>query len=1479
MPILNYDRLSPILLSSNKERFVKILSTDSTVFNISSLTTNFATQPTSWLDPTVSDANIDRDLTFSNRFGILKATITAYPVNGYLRFGSYGGDSTSDFNFQFRFGKMDILNLYTDSSASINFGLNSRPDSTVLGSFYAQLDSPLDSKRRFRIFYNKANNPLIELYSKTESTIGEFGDTTLFKELICGTPIRQIRFARAGNRLICEWNYGVDSRDVDYTNTFCKLFKNKVDIFINSFPHALGGGSLNKFIFNSNGQNMSPDIHIRVATVDTIFEPMVQINRFDSLPAVTFNRDLNPTDLRIHKITGDTIEGFSKPRGQASDTSVMLTVQDIVGTVNKITNTSGISSFEKTDMLSGRTTQFMFDNLFNRAKTEDLNTDLYIGDVYRETTNYGNIYPSLSLNNSTVRLDKTYALQICKHGTLQERYAFGTDSTNLLNTFGGASAFFNSKASVGQNDLPQYLFNDSTYWYGREAKFSVIEHMLITATAGETPIRDEYKVFDRDSTSYYVLETISDGTNFKVHTRVFNFLTKTLGSRVAVNATVPLTIVNQMYQPDGASRTLTFNFATPKADILVFPDKHVLAMNCDYLNTNQSHRFVCRVFYESFDSGTTWSLARSGSSFSFIEFQDVHTYSEDVVSLKIPGNDKSIFTFVSSSVTPSGQFSPKLKIYHTMKDNYATKDTFTNYLKYSILKNDDTIYRISPCFDNVQKRFTLGLVGLNTANVEILRGPYMPNGSLDNFESFLSSGWISDFYINAPITIGVSRTFHKDIHCAVDNFGDIVSVLPGTLDATSFGLLRTNFNKTQFELMGRFLQCSRKAASSKARYIGNSTVDSDDNILLTTSAEGASSLETYFTIMKYGLSSNQPVELDFDEGFLYPQELNVLGGSVSVDSTIAGALINVSTDYAIQSDGEKRYLDRPYNIYIGIGAVYRGGFKSEWRMFNEPIYTDTTNAGGIISFYLEGRKLAAASWEQSAIAVGWDITSIWAYDRNTNARLGKALVDPKKLRKYRYVVERTTDNSYHGQIYSENLDLSDNKKIVWDKKLDFVSPFTNVGAIVNTIVIGTGATTPFHVQYLFASRTLAPTQTTRRSRLLHPGEGITSRSTEIDKEYYNGFSCHPNESNNHDNNIVCRWSGFEGEKNDKFTFEIDSATHVSTILEKEPFKVWRSVSDSTTSVIVMDATDNGIHTLSANMVVFKNANFRRCFVEAANQSLLNAATPALYSKEIFFDDDEGIINDTVHSTTGFLDDGYATALSLNDPNKSWRPGEHTGKFIQFEHCRYNLVNYKHVVFKILDNDEKNVTFYIGDRSVDLTAGMRYLIYDGNLSVRINPTSPYSYWRIRIPEAQSGNGPFIGDETAQGRIFYENYREIGEFDIGRITHLEDDIDSDSDIALLSSQQKVNFENLSSISFETSRVRRSKKFKYTTTNPIQAQKLRNMFVELYGSNKTLWMFDDQEDNPREFMLCRIINEPDFERTNDGIHTISLDVEEIN
>ena len=53
---------------------------------------------------------------------------------------------------------------------------------------------------------------------------------------------------------------------------------------------------------------------------------------------------------------------------------------------------------------------------------------------------------------------------------------------------------------------------------------------------------------------------------------------------------------------------------------------------------------------------------------------------------------------------------------------------------------------------------------------------------------------------------------------------------------------------------------------------------------------------------------------------------------------------------------------------------------------------------------------------------------------------------------------------------------------------------------------------------------------------------------------------------------------------------------------------------------------------------------------------------------------------------------------------------------------------------------------------------------------------------------------------------------------------------------------------------------------------------MFRRVYGSKKPVWIFDDQKTSPRLFMLGRIINEPNIEEVNDGIVSLSFDVEEI-
>lgn len=1456
MPIVNYDPKSPLrFLGNNKEQFIQLYIPDQTSFLSGEMSEDFnsVVQPDHWFG--------NDDIEFQN--GYAKINVPASKFTGFNSLFPYtvtsGGnalyvDATSDFNFIARIGKLEIPNNYGDHSSFFAFGLygNQEEDFTSYATYHMRVDSPGNGLRRLQLLWRTVTSGDTTIYTRTESVQGELGDSTIISNLIVGTFVRNARLARVGNKLIFEWNFSIDGNDT--TNSYAKNFTRKIEYLINSVPKAYIGGQNHKFILNQNNTGkLMPLFNIQRDFNTVVPTYSCYIDRIDFLPAVSIGNPFNPSDMRITKFTDNVIYGFVK-RNTLNDGTVFVTFAD--GTdVRKIAGTN--IQFVKENLPSHRTTQFMFDNFFSKAKTNDLNTDLFIDDIIPKQNNQGNLYPNINISQQAVKLDKTYHLEICKYGTIESN--FFKDSTEQITSFNNVNSIFNAKNSIGKNNLPMFTFDDGTHIYGRNAQFKVNEQIILTASVGETPIRDEYKIFERDTTSLYVLETISDGTNFKVYTRTYDFITKTLGTRTQVNTNTSVVISNNPYSNTAYSINLEFKFQRPQADLLVFPEKHIVIMNASYNPSDP--RYVQRLIYESYDKGTTWSN-HNADTMKYIRFSEVSLtptiYEVDFQSFKIPGNDQYFFTALVNN--DSVHSLNRLLLAKTRVDNFETIDELMyGFEKFSKIKNDGTIYRLNVSYDNVGKNILLALTAISTSKLEILRSPFIPNESLDNLQLDDAYGWISDHNISSQFG------YNGKPHIATDSNGDIIGVVSNKLDSTSFCIFRTTSNKSSMDLLGRFLQCSDKGSSRKDRFIGNMFTDFKGDIYLATSAQGASSTETYLSVMKYGMETNEPLELDYDEGFIYPQSASVVSGSISADTTTSGGLLAVNTSIGCKNDSNIQHFSPGH-----------GGFKSEWKSFVDPIHFDTTSISARIEFLLEGNKVSATQWELGELNIGWDITSIWAYSGTT--RVGKALCDGRIFRKYMYIAERTPDSSFRGRVFAENEKLSDSNKIVWDKKIDFVSPFTT--ALSNgTVLARTGANVTMHLQYLFATRKNAPRQPNRRKRLQSPGEYGAFRSYSIDQlENYNGFSIYEDNTNRLHDGINVSWNGFEAIKGDKFTFQIASSSRANYIFDKEPYRFWRSYTDSTQSIICFDATDNGLYTIQADVAVFRNANFRRCFVEGANSSLLNQNSIPIYSKEIFFDEETGLIDAENHSILGYTG-GYPTVISLSDPNKMWRINEHIGKFLQIEVCRYDSVIYRHPVFKIVGNTENSLLFYTGNKLTDLTNGMRYTIFDGNLSVNLTDcTLPLTHWRVRIPASQLNSSPFVGDETCQGSILSERYFELGEFDLGKISEYDNDINEDFDISIVNNVVSVEMDNLNVLNFETARSRTVKKIKYSNLDQNQGLKLREMFIRVYGSKKPVWIFDDQKTSPRLFMLGRIINEPNIEEVNDGIVSLSFDVEEI-
>jgi hypothetical protein len=175
--------------------------------------------------------------------------------------------------------------------------------------------------------------------------------------------------------------------------------------------------------------------------------------------------------------------------------------------------------------------------------------------------------------------------------------------------------------------------------------------------------------------------------------------------------------------------------------------------------------------------------------------------------------------------------------------------------------------------------------------------------------------------------------------------------------------------------------------------------------------------------------------------------------------------------------------------------------------------------------------------------------------------------------------------------------------------------------------------------------------------------------------------------------------------------------------------------------------------------------------------------------------------------------------------------------------------------------------------------MYYVIYDNKQSVHIDCTSRLTNWRIRIPESQTSNAAVAGDVTAQGSVFCEPYRSIGEFDLGSLTKLSTDIDGVIEISLNSGNVIDQMSNASTYSYGI--VRNSKTYKVTYSNLeiSQSSSIMRMFAEIYRRNKPVWVFEDQINNPRAFFLGKIIKEPAIQKQiGDNMQTIVIEFEEV-
>ena len=1408
------------------------------------------------------------NLLYVNYFGFTSQAIVQLNNAGDIGLEHYesqtlypGGKNGRGFDIRCKIDQLDIPNNYSDHTFYFLLGLNY--DQINLMGF--KIDSPIQDRRRLRIEYIRPyTDHTALLYSRTESYFGEFGDATIINNHIVGNVLRDVRVSRAGKNYMFEWNFASDITSYNNPNFFPKNFRHKV--LYNSY-NKFGSGDNNEGTFTqANEPYISFAIGFKinqnfVTYIPEDFTSLCKISRLDFLPTILIDSTSDCKIANVIDYNENTVKFIVDEINEGKYNFHLLKHgvkhEDQLSAFQYIYYLqSQPDSFEfiRKDKLTPKTAQFLYNNQLNFAKTGDLKSNLYIDKIEKNENSLSNIYPNITCDKTIGKTDTTYKLIINKEGYIEN--LFENDSTEF-NSLPLTDIYkIKNKLVYGRNNFPTYLFYDGTYNLGRSAKFEFMDNILLVSDTTDNYIRDNIKLCERDSTSYYIIETVSDGTNFSVFTRIFNPYTKTLSPRSLVNSELLITNRSPTFTYQ-ATDYETFNFTrlNPNPDIIVFSNKHICALTVD-TNLISAGDIAYRLFYESFDDGTTWIFKNNSVNISKAGERNNEGQSH---TFKLKDNDDYLFNINGKSYLGNRV----LNFIHR-KDNFAFRPqgNIGDLLYYSKL-GSQTIRYIKCSYDMIQKNIGI-CIGSSEGSLEVIKSPIVNKDSVSNLDAnMVHNSWRSE-YISKPYSDGQLG----NINCAYDKNGDLIIIASKANDDTSFTLLRTNFNKDDIDLLGRFMQVSDKSSTRIGRSITNMFSDYHGDIIMSSVSKVADN-SCLLNIAKYGLLTNETNELNLDEGFLSPQRPWLSSGTINLDSTINGLVFDPSSTAGINSSG------------ASVSTVFKGlansanlkGFKAEWSSFiTEPVYSDITSVATRVLLRTYGNQLTSTDLEKHSICVGWDITSVWAYDFDLGTKLGKSLLDPKKFRKYMCVFERTSDNSVAGILFAEDLNLSNYEKIIYKTMFQWVSPFYTDSLTGDTNTFNVSSNEVLHSSYLFISRNNTSRQFNRKNYLGSIGEGILSRSPN-DYNKFNGITANEDITSNFSDGIKISWKGYTGIYNDYYTFSLKSSTDPSCIFDKEPFKYWRSVTDNTSCIIAFDSTEQSskIQFVRGDIAVFNNVNFRRCFIEGHTSSLLNSSTSATYSKEVFFDIDGG--------TVFVSPDSYGSKTILNCPSKNWEPSEHIGRYIQFESCRLDSTPYRHMAFKIEDNGVDSLTFNTGNKVFDTTVGFRYYMFDGNMSVKlIDNTAKLNFWRIRIPPNQINNPANIGDETAQSSVFLDGFREIGEFDIGRLTSFKQNIDEDLDISIETDVKTTEFENLSVVNYEFSKPRKYKTIRYSNGNNELMNEIKRIFIEMYGSGKTLWFFEDQKGDPRNFMLCRIMNEPNFEEVNDDIQSISIELEEV-
>jgi hypothetical protein len=1462
------------------ENFFQIASTDVAANFVSVISKNYKT-----------DGSLGSDMTelgyapVFNANGLnLWARSTVSPRrSGYKKLL---GSATEDFDFRWRVSELSIPDARPyDPSSNCGFVIGAMPRErssiTDIDGFFAVIDSPSTNVRRFSILYAPQTNPTMVVYSKTELYTGQFGSVSLTSGHLIGNAIRNIRFARYGTKLLCEWNYESDIANfaIDTETSFSKIYKNKIEFYTETaYRYNVRSG----YAFEGSGVAVSPLAICYASNNLGDCTASAVITRLDFVPAVCLDTTNGYSGANVLSFDASSVNMLLRPYSEGEYD--MRITQWHPTSFYKDFRYGNFISLRRREYLSGKTTAFLSDNKLSVAGTADPIRDVYVQGIDIGNNNKGNIYPKIIYNNNTASLDKTYHLNVCKEGYLEDLLNEDSTNVNVLNT--SYTQTMRNKLYMGQNNLPAFVWNDGTAIYGRDTMFRPMDTLKILPGPSEVDVLDQFKVYERDTTSYYVFEVWNDGVNYRVYSRVFNIYDKSVSGRTAVNQnpgggsdwSVYTTL--SVYKADGLGNSAWAVFKNTKPDVQLvkFEDKHIVGLTAqlEYVVLGQENN--AKVFFESYDKGSTWVFNDNHSGHHGVSAESSTAGLERSSSMIRISKNKDYFMNV---ITATGG-TPKPNILPTFhnKDTLGIRPQYQSNIGLLSASSDTSSRWIHSSFDYIQKNLNIAVSYLTSGYVEVLKSPKFNFESMKNFDVAGSKeAQLTNRF--APKNIWSSRYFVKPFsdvyvgHILISNDrnGDLISVVSKRNDSTSFAILRTSAMKDELNVLGRFMQSTYKSVGRPDRYMTELSQDMNGDLILSTTAKRPTdATSVWLGICRYGQLSNAQQELDYDEGFLFPGLPYLASGSYSVDTTFnswegtsTGTIFGMSATSTVLATSY-----RPLTKKIG-------GVKIEFQSQFECASSGTpTSSNSSLDIRCVGDQISPTACRGIYVTISFTNANIAILNAMSGfSNLQTVANDSTKLRRYLCNITPTDDASARIVVFAENINLTNYEKITWDKKLDVVVAQASTTTVDDYARFYVGITSAVRSTYLFMTQANRPLQVSRNDFCAVSGENIAVRDYTNNLRHMSGipvtkeidFTCRLT------NGISVSWIGQEGMYGDQFDFSFTAHSDPTKIVNKEPFTAWRSNEDSTTCVVTFSAADQGLQFINANVAAFKNVNFRRCYLESATSDLSDPTIfpVSIRSKEVFFDFDAGVLSADCTN--------FGSSTSLFCAGKQWRPGEMIDSYVQLEACVVNAMGYRNVAFKIIDNSKDRLIFNTNNNAVDSTAGHRFVIYNPDKVVKIDENLGHAYWRIRVPSHEMNVAHYVGDETAQGAVWSDRYREIGEFDLGFLHKPSQDIDLDYEVQTTTDVRTTVFDNDSAVNIEFARPRTVKRVTYSNGSPDIMKKLIFMFRNLYGSLKPLWIFDDPDTSPRHFMLCRIINEPEVEEINDEIQSISLELEELS